>query len=683
MKNKIQSIRSSESKRYKMERKEVASQQNDSLLPLNIIMEIFSFITKDYKDLAQLRLISKEVRNTLYTMIGGSTTLRCCNSENTTSFFDALVAIDEYEAIGTHYEFSSLFNMFPGFDMVGLTFVAQTNEKIPIQKSGTNDNFHQICHQMCNTKSLSEFKELAKDAYKKGMFLPVSSSSSKYGDYSLVIVSLEPQGHFSKLKSFVRMEGQTVFLRVMDASSLKLMKEGSPTHEDQGFLPRMEDAGLEFRGYISDSNQDKSKIWVPMCIHKVDEDMYEEWRRECPQTMVEITEIMNTHQLKPVKEGVAIADGIVHTELHNKLIQQINQLSKVQDLDYHPHSNDMVRDLVHPALYSYVKGVSKVLDKKDLPPCEFPANATPVVRPPNTDYWGRKYEISAKYQWLPTYFEIGADGSCTICDYINNLVPRENYSDLYDSLQELFELALPLLESVYSYGRNLQRHLLNFDEDGLYQDDDYDLQLSNEEYCSLKGKKVQVITKIVDYELGPGDTYEGVWHVEGMSHEDIVATSIYILERDEDIVGGNLFFKRAFHMGEASFLLSNIVQDRERAQDDVVDNGLVPLGQAETKPKRLIAFPNCHVHKVSTIKFEGKSNPSARKGPKQKRRIVVFFLINPEKRIISTREVPPQQMHAGGNMTREDACEHRLKLMRERKYTKQDWNVREIELCEH
>jgi hypothetical protein len=34
-------------------------------------------------------------------------------------------------------------------------------------------------------------------------------------------------------------------------------------------------------------------------------------------------------------------------------------------------------------------------------------------------------------------------------------------------------------------------------------------------------------------------------------------------------------------------------------------------------------------------------------------------------------------------MSREDAMEHRLNLMKERKYTKQDWNVRDIVLCEH
>ena len=33
---------------------------------------------------------------------------------------------------------------------------------------------------------------------------------------------------------------------------------------------------------------------------------------------------------------------------------------------------------------------------------------------------------------------------------------------------------------------------------------------------NLCGQKLQVITKIVDYELKPGQSHEGVWHVEGM-----------------------------------------------------------------------------------------------------------------------------------------------------------------------
>jgi len=190
-----------------------------------------------------------------------------------------------------------------------------------------------------------------------------------------------------------------------------------------------------------------------------------------------------------------------------------------------------------------------------------------------------------------------------------------------------------------------------------------------------------------------------------MSHEEIVATALYIVHRDDDIVGGDIMFKRAFHKDEARYIFSNVLQCRPPTQENIIQSGLMPLGKVETLAKRMIAFPNSHVHKVSTIRNVATSAATAAAAAqtttdetamddddnsvtsgvdkKQKRRIIAFFLINPDKRIVSTKEVPPQQSYAGGTMTYDDACVHRLELMKERKYTKQDWNVREIELCEH
>ena len=89
-------------------------------------------------------------------------------------------------------------------------------------------------------------------------------------------------------------------------------------------------------------------------------------------------------------------------------------------------------------------------------------------------------------------------------------------------------------------------------------------------------------------------------------------------------------------------------------------------------------FPNSHVHKVT--KLENVKNISSESVDidinntyyVQKRPIVVFFLANnPEKRIVSTREVPPQQSDVGGMMSHEeDSMEHRLELMKEREKIK-------------
>ena len=403
-----------------------------------------------------------------------------------------------------------------------------------------------------------------------------------------------------------------------------------------------------------------------------------------------LNRLWQAYQEQNIKEGVAIADGMVPSVLCNNLMNQIDTFStQHQIVDYHPHSNNKVRDIVHPALYAYVKDVSPTVQSITA----FSSSAVTFDQEQKRsssgeshgktlDYWGRKYEASAKYQWLPTYFKVGIDGNCTICDYINNLVPRSEHEDLYISLAQLFSCALPLLESVYSYCRVVKQHHLRRHQ----YDVDHGPGIINEDPISLRGQTLQVITKIVDYELAHGEVYDGVWHVEGMSHEEIVATAIYFIDRDDGISGGNLLFKRPFHRQEVGYIASNIGQigTHTREVADLIQKGLMPLGRVETKKGRLLCFPNSHVHKVTKLENTNTTR-SANDGSKSKqtRRIIVFFLINPEKRIVSTREVPEQQEHVNGSMKRSDALAHRLGLMKERKYAKQDWNVRDIELCEH
>lgn len=211
-------------------------------------------------------------------------------------------------------------------------------------------------------------------------------------------------------------------------------------------------------------------------------------------------------------------------------------------------------------------------------------------------------------------------------------------------------------------------------------------------FINLRGQKLQVIPKIVDYELTPQhDSYEGVWHVEGMSHEEIVLTCLYILDRDNTIEGGEIQYKRAFLMDEVNYIWLNIHrQFRPEFFDTLlVDQELCPLGTVATPRGRLLVFPNSHIHRVKAMKIarqhqeKEQSNYGKDTANGAKRRIVVFFVVNPQRRIVSTREVAPQQLHSGGSLQHEEALEHRLALMTERKFHKQDWNVRHVELCEH
>lgn len=195
------------------------------------------------------------------------------------------------------------------------------------------------------------------------------------------------------------------------------------------------------------------------------------------------------------------------------------------------------------------------------------------------------------------------------------------------------------------YGRTarpLIRDIDNYEYEEEWLDGlDHDLSKFSrfqEQYHSLRSKKHQVITKIVDYDLNPGQTYEGVWHVEGMSHEDIVATAIYFIHRDDDIKGGDLLFQRAFYMREALQMQESFGQVWRVVREILVsEKGLMPLGKVETLPKRFVVFPNSHVHnKVSKMENKAASlaDHTNDSNSVQKRRIDVFFLVNPEKRIV-------------------------------------------------
>ena len=137
------------------------------------------------------------------------------------------------------------------------------------------------------------------------------------------------------------------------------------------------------------------------------------------------------------------------------------------------------------------------------------------------------------------------------------------------------------------------------------------------------------------------------------------------------MIGGNLRFKRAFHSYEEG-QLQGLPQYPPYACYDFAEEGFMPLGRFPTKEGYILVFPNCHIHKIAKFVNESKTKAVSR-------RIIVFFVVNPEKRIISTMEVAPQQ----GKIDLEKVKEYRLQLMAEPKFEKEKLNVREVHLCEH
>lgn len=113
-------------------------------------------------------------------------------------------------------------------------------------------------------------------------------------------------------------------------------------------------------------------------------------------------------------EGVLFRDDAVHADLIAGLNRNISKFASSQvQPDYHPNSKDIVLDIVHPSLFSYVAGVSEVnpealeLAKKMKSSLETDS----LAASPRTDRWGREFSES-KFAWLPAVVDVSTEGEC-------------------------------------------------------------------------------------------------------------------------------------------------------------------------------------------------------------------------------------------------------------------------------
>ncbi|KAG0333310.1 hypothetical protein BG004_000893 [Podila humilis] len=438
-------------------------------------------------------------------------------------------------------------------------------------------------------------------------------------------------------------------------------------------------------------------------------------------------------------DGTRKADGLVPSELKSKLLAGVQKLMDVpqHQKDWHPGSNKQVLDLVHPSLFPFIAGRTLVVEGRATPPLQFVGKGKTMEMAPMKGGIDEQY-YSEKYQWLPTNCVLDDKGKVQFESYINNLHPVE-HQDLYPVLSEILEKFLPMFEDVLTDMRALPKKGSRFhadpygwyanspeDQDDFETDSAYDEAMDEwyqnripsiieipkfhspeepERYEFQPGQKIQVIVKLANIELTPAcPAYDGgVWHVEGMANENIVATGIYYYHSN-NITETRLNFR--IHVQEPGY-----EQSDERGVMAMYglanDQALVQyLDGIVTKEDRCIAFPNIYQHQVQPFKLEDPTQPGTRK-------ILVFFLVNPETPVLSTSQVPPQQKAWAANdtlmqqvarklppelvneidklvdwpMEMDEALTHREELMKQRKFFVSSMNEemfeRPFSLCEH
>jgi hypothetical protein len=121
---------------------------------------------------------------------------------------------------------------------------------------------------------------------------------------------------------------------------------------------------------------------------------------------------------------------------------------------------------------------------------------------------------------------------------------------------------------------------------------------------------LQVIVKVQRYELPPYSSYEGKWHVEGLT-ENILYGSVYYIDQDPSLTGGGLKFRNS-GTHERSFY-------HPATQRDIVANVFSDTA---------IVFANIVPHRL--LKLVNDTNQPA------SRTFINFFVIDPKKPLVST-----------------------------------------------
>ncbi|KAJ4303127.1 hypothetical protein N0V90_002019 [Kalmusia sp. IMI 367209] len=207
---------------------------------------------------------------------------------------------------------------------------------------------------------------------------------------------------------------------------------------------------------------------------------------------------------------------------------------------------------------------------------------------------------------------------------------------------------------------------------------------------------LQVIVKLSSIELTPEkpDYAGGSWHLEGMLNESIVATAIYYYdvhnvtesrirfsqENEVDSIYHGFRYEQGDHEPIAITFGAEDMWDAAAVQE---------IGSIATRHGRIISFPNTLRHKVEPFSLADKTRPGHR-------RYLVLWLVDPEQRIASTADVPPQQLswadginideeNKGHLMSLDEAKAYRLELMKERTALNDavEENFDTYNLCEH
>lgn len=272
-----------------------------------------------------------------------------------------------------------------------------------------------------------------------------------------------------------------------------------------------------------------------------------------------------------------------------------------------------------------------------------------------TNRFNRKF-VGAKHRWLPHHVQ-QAEFTVTIGKRQPNISDSMN-----DYLCQVLYYMMTGFQDIYNY---VLSHPGIPDKD--HCEDGSIGSLEFPKKVKPLPKDLQFYIKVVDVAIKPNAFHEGVWHVEGLPEEHIVATGIYYLDCPLE---SKILYKRDYTVNESEFLYYNINQHAPRSYDNVLRHSHLPLGEVTITGSSMLFFPNTHIHKVQPI-----YNNTAKTIHRQ---CIVFFMVDPDIKLPDWNTVNLSDLV--------NTTEHPETLkenMQDRMVYKDTLNPREINFCEH
>ncbi|KAJ7352391.1 hypothetical protein DFH08DRAFT_805641 [Mycena albidolilacea] len=288
------------------------------------------------------------------------------------------------------------------------------------------------------------------------------------------------------------------------------------------------------------------------------------------------------------------------------------------------------------------------------------------------------------------------EATCTlhIESYINGLGPREHHPHLYRLIEKVFLLILPhfrrTLDFEYEHDHSLSDHSTSvFFEISVWRwRERYDFRNENEdaglkrsawekffenqtaeknafkaeleeiskgvpketdvdatdrtqfatdntvEAFSFQGRQLKVIVKATNYHLGPGETYEGSWHMEGMSFDVRFRPEVDTDSEDGDDAKSDIDDAKTDSTENYPSDWAH-EDDTGLALGRFITLGTVPTINFNVSPgcgtssgtSRILSFPNWIQHQVGKLSVS-ENTPD---GYIAKRKILCFFLVDDDE----------------------------------------------------